>query len=96
MSQATFSQLEKEMKEVTGNAEALKKNYLELTELRHILRKTQTFFEEVCMYILRFPVYVPKVLCYEGYMLPRFYIPKGFFSKALFSKGSMFQMFILS
>lgn len=28
------------------NAEALKKNFLELTELKHILRKTQQFFEE--------------------------------------------------
>lgn len=29
------------------NAEALKRNYLELTELKHILRKTQGFFDEV-------------------------------------------------
>lgn len=35
------------MKEVNANAEALKRNFLELTELRHILRKTQVFFEEV-------------------------------------------------
>ena len=35
------------MKEVNANSEALKKNFLELTELKHILRKTQTFFEEV-------------------------------------------------
>ena len=35
------------MKEVNRNSEALKRNYLELTELKHILRKTQTFFEEV-------------------------------------------------
>ena len=28
------------------NAEALKKNFLELTELKHILRKTQQFFDE--------------------------------------------------
>ena len=35
------------MKEVNANAEALKRNYLELTELKHILRKTQSFFEEV-------------------------------------------------
>jgi hypothetical protein len=31
---------------VNQNAEALKKNFLELTELKHILRKTQQFFEE--------------------------------------------------
>lgn len=35
------------MREVNQNAEALKRNYLELTELKHILRKTQVFFDEV-------------------------------------------------
>ena len=35
------------MKEVNSNAEALKRNYLDLTELKHILRKTQSFFDEV-------------------------------------------------
>ncbi|KAK2155312.1 hypothetical protein LSH36_243g04002 [Paralvinella palmiformis] len=44
--EATFEKLENEMKEVNANAEALKRNYLELTELKHILRKTQSFFEE--------------------------------------------------
>ncbi|XP_025084481.1 V-type proton ATPase 116 kDa subunit a-like isoform X2 [Pomacea canaliculata] len=44
--EATFEKLENEMKEVNSNSEALKKNFLELTELKHILRKTQTFFEE--------------------------------------------------
>lgn len=29
------------------NAEALKRNFLELTELKQILRKTQVFFDEV-------------------------------------------------
>ena len=50
LSQATFEKLENEMKEVNTNAEALKKNFLELTELKHILRKTQLFFEEVTIY----------------------------------------------
>jgi hypothetical protein len=45
--QATFEKLENELKEVNNNAEALKKNFLELTELKHILRKTQVFFDEV-------------------------------------------------
>ena len=35
------------MNEVNANSEALKRNFLELTELKHILRKTQTFFDEV-------------------------------------------------
>ncbi|KAL7645121.1 UNVERIFIED_CONTAM: hypothetical protein RMT77_003499 [Armadillidium vulgare] len=44
--EATFEKLENELKEVNSNAEALKRNYLELTELRHILKKTQGFFDE--------------------------------------------------
>ncbi|XP_040569933.1 V-type proton ATPase 116 kDa subunit a 1 isoform X1 [Lepeophtheirus salmonis] len=44
--EATFEKLEHELQEVNQNAEALKKNYLELTELKHILRKTQQFFDE--------------------------------------------------
>ncbi|XP_018023918.1 V-type proton ATPase 116 kDa subunit a 1 isoform X3 [Hyalella azteca] len=44
--EANFEKLENELKEVNSNAEALKRNYLELTELRHILKKTQVFFDE--------------------------------------------------
>ncbi|XP_013164750.1 PREDICTED: V-type proton ATPase 116 kDa subunit a isoform 1 isoform X2 [Papilio xuthus] len=44
--EATFEKLENELREVNQNAEALKRNYLELTELKHILRKTQVFFDE--------------------------------------------------
>ena len=44
--EATFEKLEHELQEVNQNAEALKKNFLELTELKHILRKTQQFFDE--------------------------------------------------
>uniref|UniRef100_A0A665SW23 V-type proton ATPase subunit a n=1 Tax=Echeneis naucrates TaxID=173247 RepID=A0A665SW23_ECHNA len=38
--QATFEKLENELKEINTNQEALKKNFLELTELKHILRRT--------------------------------------------------------
>lgn len=48
--QAQFEQLENEMKDSNGNYEALMRSFLELTELKHILRKTQTFFEEVCVF----------------------------------------------
>jgi len=44
--EATFEKLENELKEVNNNAETLKKNFLELTELKHILQKTQAFFDE--------------------------------------------------
>lgn len=47
--EATFEKLENELREVNQNAEALKRNFLELTELKHILRKTQVFFDEVCL-----------------------------------------------
>uniref|UniRef100_A0A8D3BZY5 V-type proton ATPase subunit a n=1 Tax=Scophthalmus maximus TaxID=52904 RepID=A0A8D3BZY5_SCOMX len=62
--EATFEKLENELKEINTNQEALKKNFLELTELKHILRRTQQFFDEVgfsfCVYsvlskILPFP-----------------------------------------
>ncbi|XP_077993119.1 V-type proton ATPase 116 kDa subunit a 1-like isoform X2 [Glandiceps talaboti] len=45
--EATLEKLENEMKEVNTNQEALKRNFLELTELKHILRKTQNFFDEM-------------------------------------------------
>ncbi|KAJ4435289.1 putative V-type proton ATPase 116 kDa subunit a [Periplaneta americana] len=51
-SRATFEKLENELREVNQNAEALKRNFLELTELKHILRKTQVFFDEVGVRVL--------------------------------------------
>ncbi|KFW09312.1 V-type proton ATPase 116 kDa subunit a isoform 1, partial [Fulmarus glacialis] len=39
--------IENELKEINTNQEALKRNFLELTELKFILRKTQQFFDEV-------------------------------------------------
>ncbi|KAJ8038581.1 hypothetical protein HOLleu_16044 [Holothuria leucospilota] len=45
--EAVFEKLENEIREVNSNQEALKRNFLELTELKHILRKTQHFFDEV-------------------------------------------------
>lgn len=48
--QATFEKLENELKEINTNQEALKKNFLELTELKHILRRTQQFFDEVGLF----------------------------------------------
>lgn len=45
--EATLEKLENELKEINLNAESLKRTFLELTELRHILKKTQQFFDEV-------------------------------------------------
>lgn len=50
--EATFEKLENELKEVNANAEALKKTFLELTELKHILKQTQQFFDEVWMNLI--------------------------------------------
>nr|CAD7194153.1 unnamed protein product [Timema douglasi] len=36
-----------DLEALNQNAEALKRNFLELTELKHILRKTQVFFDEL-------------------------------------------------
>uniref|UniRef100_A0A671V511 V-type proton ATPase subunit a n=1 Tax=Sparus aurata TaxID=8175 RepID=A0A671V511_SPAAU len=47
--EATFEKLENELKEINTNQEALKKNFLELTELKHILRRTQQFFDEIVL-----------------------------------------------
>ncbi|RNA00785.1 V-type proton ATPase subunit a -like protein, partial [Brachionus plicatilis] len=44
--EAALEQLEHDLQEVNSNKDALKKNYLELQELRHILTKATTFFEE--------------------------------------------------
>ncbi|XP_071821713.1 V-type proton ATPase 116 kDa subunit a 1-like isoform X2 [Apostichopus japonicus] len=45
--ESNFEKLENESREVNSNQEALKRNFLELTELKHILRKTQHFFDEM-------------------------------------------------
>lgn len=44
--ETVLEQLEHDLIEVNSNKDALKKNYLELQELRHILTKATTFFEE--------------------------------------------------
>ncbi|KAL3876178.1 hypothetical protein ACJMK2_034049 [Sinanodonta woodiana] len=44
--EATFEKIESELREVNTNAEALKRNYLELTELQEVLRVTQNFFRQ--------------------------------------------------
>jgi V-type H+-transporting ATPase subunit a len=44
--EATFEKLESELREVTTNQETLKENYLELNELKHVVLKVQTFFQD--------------------------------------------------
>lgn len=46
---SALDQLEHDLLEVNSNKDALKKNYLELIELRHILFKAAHFFEEVIL-----------------------------------------------
>lgn len=43
--QAVLEKLEGELEEANQNLQALKQNFLELTELKHLLKKTQDFFE---------------------------------------------------
>ena len=46
--EATFEKIESELREVNTNSEALRKNFLELSELKEVLKTTQVFFAEVC------------------------------------------------
>ncbi|CAF1368649.1 unnamed protein product, partial [Didymodactylos carnosus] len=43
---ATFEKLDHEVKEINTNADALKRNFSELTELKHNLSMTQGFFDD--------------------------------------------------
>lgn len=45
--EATFEKLEIDLREVNTNAQALKQSSLELTEIKHILLKARTFFDDV-------------------------------------------------
>ncbi|XP_064410222.1 V-type proton ATPase 116 kDa subunit a 1 [Latimeria chalumnae] len=49
--EAVFENLENELKEINSNHEALKQNFMELTELKQLLQMTEDFLEEV-LYIL--------------------------------------------
>uniref|UniRef100_A0A8C1CCT3 V-type proton ATPase subunit a n=1 Tax=Cyprinus carpio carpio TaxID=630221 RepID=A0A8C1CCT3_CYPCA len=60
--EATFEKLENELKEINTNQEALKKNFLELTELKHILRRTQQFFDEINKLLFSFLSYSSTLL----------------------------------
>lgn len=44
--EAMFDKLESDMKEVNSNLEVLKRNFLDLKELKHVLKHADTFFEE--------------------------------------------------
>ncbi|XP_055327225.1 V-type proton ATPase 116 kDa subunit a 1-like [Paramacrobiotus metropolitanus] len=44
--EGTMDKLEHELKEVNGNYEALSKNMMELVELKHVLRRAQTIFDQ--------------------------------------------------
>lgn len=44
--QTTLEKTENEILELSQNAVNLKSNFLELTELTHVLEKTETFFNE--------------------------------------------------
>ena len=44
--QTTLEKTENEILELSQNAVNLKSNFLELTELTHVLEKTETFFSE--------------------------------------------------
>lgn len=45
--ETTFEKLEYETKEVNASIGNLRQTYFELQEMKHLLRKTQIFFDEV-------------------------------------------------
>uniref|UniRef100_A0A8C7P026 V-type proton ATPase subunit a n=1 Tax=Oncorhynchus mykiss TaxID=8022 RepID=A0A8C7P026_ONCMY len=75
MSPATFEKLENELKEINTNQEALKKNFLELTELKHILRRTQQFFDEVNSTVLKPIHYIFTAFLFVAGVISRERIP---------------------
>lgn len=46
--ETTFEKLENETREVNASLGNLRQTYFELQEMKHLLRKTQIFFDEVC------------------------------------------------
>uniref|UniRef100_A0A8C7P244 V-type proton ATPase subunit a n=1 Tax=Oncorhynchus mykiss TaxID=8022 RepID=A0A8C7P244_ONCMY len=73
--EATFEKLENELKEINTNQEALKKNFLELTELKHILRRTQQFFDEVNSTVLKPIHYIFTAFLFVAGVISRERIP---------------------
>lgn len=49
--ESSFDNIENDLKEVIASGDALRKTFLELTEMRHVLHKTQQFFDQVREYI---------------------------------------------
>jgi V-type H+-transporting ATPase subunit a len=45
--ETSFENLENDLKEVIASGDALRKTFLELSEMRHVLHKTQQFFDLV-------------------------------------------------
>lgn len=51
--ESSFDNIENDLKEVIASGDALRKTFLELTEMRHVLHKTQQFFDQVHAHSLR-------------------------------------------
>uniref|UniRef100_A0A452HAU6 V-type proton ATPase subunit a n=1 Tax=Gopherus agassizii TaxID=38772 RepID=A0A452HAU6_9SAUR len=61
--ETVLEKLEGELQEANQNQQTLKQNFLELTELKHLLKKTQDFFE---VRVLQFCPLCPSFLFAEG------------------------------
>lgn len=71
-----FETLEGELREVNANEEMLKKGFLELTELKFILQKSQAFFYEVRK--------LDKTIFYQFQNSSATYVPKSKLKLCLF------------
>ena len=56
--ETTFEKLENETREVNASIGNLRRTYFELQEMKHLLRKTQIFFDEVsCLSVILFSLF---------------------------------------
>ena len=97
--QVEFERMDTELRQVNTNNEAIKQNYLELTELKEVLTKTQTYFEAVspiCLYTCLF------ILVLQSTFLMRFYsficnlLILTFFVVVIYSLNSLKAVLVIS
>lgn len=64
--ETTFEKLENETKEVNASIGNLRQTYFELQEMKHLLRKTQIFFDEVGLFhwFFKFLIFFAKLFLF--------------------------------
>lgn len=62
-----LSEHENRLLQMNNSHETMQRRYLELTELKHVLRETSDFFQEVCFFLIHQWAYV---LCFKNPPFP--------------------------